>query len=275
MVTTRLAALLGPPDRLLSRLVGGGFGLKDLFTLGNLLGGVASICLSIQGELWWASLAVMLGYLGDVLDGPVARLTGRTNRFGTELDNIADHTAQCVAPAFVVYLAYRGVSVYMGFGLAALLVIAGSVRHARAASAKFSYDLAWNGMPRPVAAFLTIAFVNSQLFQQMPGGRWLGVGLVVLVSLLNLLPLPYLNHHGRRLQWWVKATVAFWFVSCALVVLLLSRWFWDLLLLYVLAYALGSWMPMSRSERREFFEASRRWRADLEAGANKPSGGAP
>lgn len=272
---TLIAALLGPPDRLLARLVGGGFGLKDLFTVVNLLGGVASICLSMQGELWWASLAVMLGYLGDVLDGPVARLTGRTNRFGTELDNIADHTAQCVAPAFVVFLAYRSWSVYLGFALAALLVVAGSIRHARGATAKLRYDLAWHGMPRPVAAFLTIAFLNSQLFAQVPGGRWVGIGLVALVAALNLVPLPFLNHHGRRLQGWVVAIVVFWFLSCAVVLIFATKWFWDLLLFYVLAYSVASWIPMTRAERAEFFAASRAWRAELAGGTLPPTEGRP
>ncbi|MDY0001504.1 MAG: CDP-alcohol phosphatidyltransferase family protein [Polyangia bacterium] len=266
-----LAALLSPPDRLLARVVGAGFGLKDIFTLWNLAGGVASICLSIMGELWWASFAVMLGYLGDVLDGPVARLTGRMNRFGGELDNIADHTTQCVAPAFVVFLAYKEVSVYLGFGLAALLVTTGSIRHARAATAKFDFALAWHGMPRPVAAFLTIAFLNSQLFQALPGGRWVGVGLVGLVALLNLAPLPFLNHHGRRLQGYVVAVVVTWFVGCAVTVLLVPKWFWDVLLACVLLYAGGSWVPMSKAERRGFFEASRRWRQELESSARGAS----
>ena len=151
-----LVALLRPFDRLLAWGMGAGFGLKDLFTIVNLLGGVASICLAIQGQLWWASFIIMLGYLGDVLDGPVARLLGNGNRFGTEFDTIADHTSQCLAPAFVVYLAYRDIAWPLAFSLAALLVVAGSIRHARSAAAHFGFDLAWNGLPRPVAAFLTL-----------------------------------------------------------------------------------------------------------------------
>jgi phosphatidylserine synthase len=274
MLRKVLAALLGPPDRLLSRLVGGGFGLKDVFTLANLVGGVASLAFAIAGNLWWASFAVMLGYLGDVLDGPVARVTGRGNRFGTELDNIADHTAQCVAPAFVVYLAYKGFHQPLAFTLAALLIVTGSIRHARGAAVHFGYRLAWHGMPRPVAAFLTIAFINSTIFSHLPGGRWVGVGLVVLVAVLNLVPLPFMNHHGRRLQLWAKLIVLWFFVSCAVTVLLLPRYFWDLLFIYVMAYAALSWIPMTPAERRDFFAASRAWRAALN-GAAAPASAAP
>lgn len=258
-----LATLLGPLDRLLGRLMGGGFGLKDLFTLVNLVGGVASICLVILGELWWASFAIMLGYLGDVLDGPVARITGRQNRFGGELDNIADHTAQCVAPAFVVFLAYRELSLAVAFAAAALLVITGSIRHARGAAARFEFDLAWHGMPRPVAAFLVISFLNSNLFSQLSAGAYLGLALVLLVAVLNLVPLPFTNHHGRALQPWVVVSVVFFFASAVAVSLFWTRWFWDLVFLYVFVYATGSWVVMSRAERRAFFEASRRWRAEL------------
>ena len=73
----------------------------------------------------------------------------------------------------------------------------------------------------------------------------------------------------------VVAIVVFWFVSCAVLVLVYPRWFWDLLLLYVFAYAVGSWVPMSRAERREFFEASRRWRAELATGGQGASEGRP
>jgi len=263
MLRTVLAALLGPPDRLLARLVGNGFGLKDLFTLVNLVGGVASIALVIAGNLWWASFAIMLGYLGDVLDGPVARVTGRPNRFGTELDSIADHTAQCVAPALVVYLAYKGFNQPLAFAMAALLIATGSIRHARGAAAKFGFDLAWHGMPRPVGAFIIISFINSTLFSQAPGGRWVGVGMVVVMAVLNLVPLPFVNHHGRRLQLWSKAVIIWFFVSCAVVVVLLTKYFWDLLFVYVSLYAGGSWIAMTPAERREFFAASRAWRREL------------
>jgi CDP-diacylglycerol--serine O-phosphatidyltransferase len=263
MIRRLLSALLVPPDRLLARVVGGGFGLKDLFTVINLLGGVASIGLAIQGELWWAAFAVMLGYLGDVADGPVARLTGRTNTFGTQLDTIADHTSQCVAPAFVVFLAYRDFSLGVAYALAATLVVAGSIRHARSAAAHFEFDLAWNGLPRPVAAFLVMAFINSQFFGQVPLATYVGIGLVGLVAVLNLVSLPFMCHHGRRLQPWVAAVIWSFFGVCALAALLFRTYFFDVLFAVTLAYSLGSWIPIRPEERAEFFAAARRWRAAL------------
>jgi len=258
-----VTVVLQPLDRLLGRVVGAGFGLKDVFTTLNLLGGVVSMGLAVLGYLWWASFAIMLGFVGDVLDGPVARLTGRYNRFGQELDSIADHTSQCVAPAVVVFLYYKDFDVVLAFALSAALVVAGAIRHARGAAAHFEFDLAWHGMPRPVAAFLVLSFLNSSLCQSLPGGQYVGIGLILLVTVLNLMPLPFMSHHGRRLQWWVLSFVIFFFVSAAAVAIFWTRWFWDLALLYVLAYSVASWIPMSPEERRAFFEASRRFRAEL------------
>ena len=268
-----ITTVLLPLDRLLGRLVGGGFGLKDVFTVINLLGGVVSMGLAVLGHLWWASFAIMLGFAGDVLDGPVARFTGRHNRFGQELDTIADHTSQCVAPAVVVFLYYKDIHVLLAFGLSAALVVAGAIRHARGAAAPFDFDLAWHGMPRPVAAFLVLSFLNSNLGHSLPEGRYVGVALVLLVTVLNLAPLPFMSHHGRPLQRWVRITVTFFFVSATVVAVLWRHWFWDLALLYVLAYSVASWIPMTPQERRAFFEASRRFRAALAASApDAPSG---
>ena len=86
------------------------FGIKDIFTTINLLGGVVGICLCIDGRPYEAGLSVMLGYLlGDTLDGYVARKLNSANQFGAEFDTIADHTSHVIAPAAIVYTVYRDV----------------------------------------------------------------------------------------------------------------------------------------------------------------------
>ncbi|HEX2659274.1 MAG TPA: CDP-alcohol phosphatidyltransferase family protein, partial [Polyangia bacterium] len=75
----------------------GPFGVKDLFTIINLLGGVAGIIFVIHGQPRLAGLAVFAGYLfGDALDGMVARMTGTSNKFGSEFDTATDHFAQAI-----------------------------------------------------------------------------------------------------------------------------------------------------------------------------------
>ena len=260
-------------DKVLGALIGGGFGLKDLFTLVNLGGGVVSVWFAMQGKVEAASAAVMIGYLGDVLDGPVARFTGRQNRFGSELDSMADHMAQCIAPAFVVLVALAPLGRMVSLALAFLVVTTGSIRHARAAAEKFEFDLCWNGMPRPVAAFLVLAYLNSHLRAALPYGDWIGAGLVVTVSVLNLISLPFVSHHGRPLQTYVKAAVITGFGIGIGLALLQPSWFWDVLLFMITVYSFGSWATMTREERQAFFSAARRWRTRL-AGEVPPDGAA-
>lgn len=248
----------------MSFLVGGGFGLKDVFTLVNLMGGVVSLVFSTLGNVKYASVAVMLGYLGDALDGPVARLTGRQNRFGSELDTIADHLAQCVAPAMVVFVAMRPISFYLGLGLSAFMMTTGSIRHARGATAHFDFDLCWNGLPRPVGAFIVLSFLNSWVFSRVPRGIWFGVGLIVVVSVLNLVSLPFMNHHGRKLQPYVKTAVYSAFVTSFLAAFFLPKYFWDTVFFWIFGYACTSWIPLHHEERRQFFEAVARWRRALD-----------
>ena len=49
------------------------FGIKDVFTTINAMGGVVAICLCIDGRPFAAGVAMLLGYLcGDTVDGWIA-----------------------------------------------------------------------------------------------------------------------------------------------------------------------------------------------------------
>ena len=62
--------------------------------------------------------ALLAGYmLGDTLDGPVARMTKTSNKFGSEFDTATDHFVQGIAPAIIVYAVYaRGGHAVAGRG---------------------------------------------------------------------------------------------------------------------------------------------------------------
>jgi CDP-diacylglycerol--serine O-phosphatidyltransferase len=84
------------------------FGVKDLFTTINLMGGVVGVCLCIDGQPYYAGVAVLLGYLlGDTMDGWVARKLGTANQFGAEFDTISDHMSHVIAPSARVYTVYK------------------------------------------------------------------------------------------------------------------------------------------------------------------------
>jgi phosphatidylserine synthase len=229
-----------------------------------LLGGTFAIVYCIEGNIRFAAYAFLLGYLlGDCLDGLVARLTKTGNAFGKEFDAISDHLAQCIAPAFIVFVGYRDLSYPLAAALASLLIITGSIRHARAGVAPVNFPLAYMGLPRTASAFIIVSFLNSTLFIQVPGGRWVGAGLLVLLSIAHILPLPFRAHRGRKLKPYVKVIVFSFFATTIIALFFFREFVFDVTFAWLMAYTLGSWIPMEPEERRAFFSRAREWSIEV------------
>jgi CDP-diacylglycerol--serine O-phosphatidyltransferase len=254
------------------------FGLKDVFTCINVLGGIFAIIFCIKGNPRYAAYAFLLGYLlGDALDGLVARLTRTGNLFGKEFDSISDHLAQCIAPAFIVFICYRDTAMpawvtniagpnaafFLAAALASVLIIAGSVRHARMSVASVNFDMAYMGLPRTASAFVIVSFLNSTLFIQVPGGKWVGVVLLVGLSVLHLVPLPFRTHRGRKLKFYVKMLVLGFFTTTVASLLFFRDFVFDVTFFWLAGYMGTSWIPMEPEERRAFFTRAREWALEV------------
>jgi len=202
------------------------FKAKDLMTLGNIGGGLACIMVSMEGMaartvdeagtyVFWAAVALIAAFWFDFFDGRVARWLGKANRFGAELDNVADLVAYSVAPSFLLYLAYRKAVVLPGLehlpavqtAVAALVAsipaISGCLRFARFNVRRLELEGYWVGFPRPASALMILAMVNSHLFTSSPIMPWVGVALVVVLGLMGLSLKPWIGHHGRRFSWYL------------------------------------------------------------------------
>jgi phosphatidylserine synthase len=234
------------------------FGIKDVFTTINLLGGIVAICLCIDGQPYWAGVSVMLGYLcGDTLDGWVARKLGTSNEFGSEFDTIADHLSHVIAPAAIVYTVYKDVGLLpepwghlLAIALASSLIIAVSIRHARNIVAPVNYKGVWSGLPRSVLGFMAIGYCNAGLAPYAIGGWWLGVVLIPLMALATLTYLPFPSHHiSRRHYWYVIAVIVLTFVLVIGVWFVKPEFGFDVLFFFMVGYSLGSWMSLSPEER--------------------------
>lgn len=246
----------------------GYFGIKDLFTVINLLGGVGGIYFALEGNLEWAGYSIFAGYIfGDALDGPVARLTRTSNKFGSEFDAAADHVAQAIAPAIIVYVAFTtGGHQYLGLGLMALLFATASIRQARFNVADFNYPLTYCGLPRTISGLVAISLPNSTLFFENGVITFeVAAGILALVAILNLCPVPYMTHKGKRhMQIYVKLLVLT-FLAAPLVLFVFAREFvYDALFVYTFGYALTGWIPLSPDERREFWTEYRRWAREVD-----------
>src|ERR1022692_2542607 len=244
----------------------GPFGVKDLFTLVNLLGGVAAIHFFLVGQFQVAGFALMVGYIfGDSLDGMVARATKTSNQFGSELDTATDHFVQAIVPGIVVYAVYaRGGHTTAGIVLLAVIVTCATVRQALFTVAKLGDPLMYCGLPRTVSGYASMTFVLSRFFFRGEIGFLLGDLLIPAFALMNLLPIPYMTHRGaRRMQWYVRMVITGFIFTPPAAFILARPYTFDVLFFWLCGYAATAWIPLRAEERRAFFTRYRAWAAEV------------
>ena len=143
--------------------------LPNLLTSMSLFAGFYSMVATIDRKFVYASIAIFISCIFDMLDGRVARLTHSSSRFGLQFDSLSDAIAFGVAPALLAYMwALKG---YGRFGwLAAFLFVAcGALRLARFnVQAETVQKKQFLGLPIPAAA---AGIAGSVLFY-----AWLGFG---------------------------------------------------------------------------------------------------
>lgn len=238
------------------------FGIKDIFTTINLLGGAVAICLCVEGLPWEAGIAVMAGYFfGDAIDGWVARKLGTSNQFGAEYDTIADHMSHCIAPAAIVYTVYADASLLssaignklLAGALASSIIVAASIRHARNIVRPIVFKGIWAGLPRSILGFIAIAYVNAALAPHLLGGLWLGVVLIPSLGIITLTHLPFASHHLVRTHfWYVRVLIAAFFISSLIAVVAAPEFVFDIFFFWTFGYALTGWMSLTIDERKAF-----------------------
>lgn len=245
----------------------GPFGVKDLFTLVNLMGGVGAIVLALQGQFIPAGTALLLGYLlGDTLDGPVARMTKTSNAFGSELDTATDHFTQAIAPAVLVYAVYAaGGHRVAGILLMSVIVTCATIRQALFSVAKLGDPLMYCGLPRTVSGYGAAAYVLSHLFFALNPFRYAaGEVLITAFALLNLFPIPYMTHRGaRRMQGYVRMLVIGFLGTTVGAFFFAPRYVFDVMFFWMLGYASTAWIPIYPEEKRAFYARYREWAKEV------------
>ncbi|MGA9774874.1 MAG: CDP-alcohol phosphatidyltransferase family protein [Candidatus Dormiibacterota bacterium] len=122
-------------------------------TLIGLAIAVAAATLAALNQQLWAGVVLLVAGAFDILDGAVARVSGRTHRFGAFLDSTADRYGEGVLYLGLLYLflmrLHQDVAVFLIAGalLGSLLV---SYVRARAQSLGFSCDVGWFARPERV-----------------------------------------------------------------------------------------------------------------------------
>jgi CDP-diacylglycerol---serine O-phosphatidyltransferase len=221
------------------------FKLKDAVTAASLLAGVLAVVLGFEGRIALASFLVLVAWGFDALDGLVARLTHSQNAFGEQFDDLVDHVGYTMAPAFIVYAAFRPRAALLGLAACFASMLLGTIRLALARVAPRKYPGYWIGLPRPAAGFLIVFFLNSRLFALDPL-LWPSAVAFVGLGLLGLTSLPYRNHKVS-LGWPLGLLLAL-AIGSSLAAHAVG-WMWDVALAWGLLYLLSPWVFM-RPEAR-------------------------
>ena len=234
------------------------FGIKDLFTSLNVLGGALGVLLCVEGMPFAAACCVLLGWIADIFDGLVARALGTANRFGGEYDTIADHLAHIIAPATIVFTVYKDADLglppkatwLVAAGLASAIMIAGSVRHARNIVRPVVLKGVWCGLPRTAVGFLAIGYSNSVLLPHVPGGMWLGVVIGLASCWGTLTYAPFTNHHtARRMTTFARVCMVTCLATTFGVLAFYRELVFDVLLFWMSGYSVLGWMGVLPEER--------------------------
>ncbi len=100
----------------------------------------------------------------------------------------------------IVYAVYaQGGHGAAGIALMSVIITCATVRQALFSTAKMGDPLMYCGLPRTVSGYGAMAYVLSHFFFGMNPARYLvGALLITAFSLLNLLPIPYMTHRGKR-----------------------------------------------------------------------------
>lgn len=136
--------------------------LPNLLTTGNLFFGFFSIIKSVQGDFAWASVAILLSAIFDILDGRVARLTRGSSEFGVQYDSLCDLVSFGLAPAFMMYQYALHEVGRFGWSVCFIFLACGALRLARfnvlSSIGKANDD--FTGLPIPMAAGVVACFVS-------------------------------------------------------------------------------------------------------------------
>ncbi len=98
---------------------------------------------------------IMLGMLCDGLDGYLARRFKVCSAFGKELDNLADMSLFCIAPAVLLYTRNLELIDVAGAMVCMIYVLCGALRLARFAANERT-EAHFEGLPTPAAALLVL-----------------------------------------------------------------------------------------------------------------------
>ena len=105
--------------------------IPNIVTLSNLVFGITSLWMTMEGQYRDAGIAILFAMVLDGMDGRLARYFQVSSDFGKELDSLADLVSFGVAPALLAYGSILTAYSYLGLGISIIFALCGAIRLAR------------------------------------------------------------------------------------------------------------------------------------------------
>jgi CDP-diacylglycerol--serine O-phosphatidyltransferase len=195
------------------------------FTSAGIFCGMYSIVLAtgVEGEpnFYKAAMMVLFASVFDMLDGRVARITGRGSDFGVQLDSLADMVSFGIAPAVLLYA--WGIHSLGVWGLvgAFAFVLCGAFRLARfncqadvGDKPAFSEGLTITMAGGMVAASVMAHAASGRMGVEHPWNVW---ALALILGLLMVSSVPYRTPSSLKLSRGTRILSALFWAAILLV----------------------------------------------------------
>ncbi len=197
----------------------------------NLFSGCLGIVFAFQGNLIWASYAIVIAAVFDFFDGMLARLLKAYSDIGKELDSLADMVSFGVLPSVIIYQLFA-LSPQTDFGAewisfsAFIIAVFSALR-----LAKFNIDTRQSenfiGLPTPANALLIASFPliiaeSSTYFAEFILKYWFLAIFSFIMSMLLVAEVPLISLKFKSLKFQENLLRYILIISSVLLLLFLK-----------------------------------------------------
>lgn len=164
--------------------------LPNLLTTGNIVCGCLSILYTLGGRYQAAAYAIVAGWLFDLLDGRVARLTKTGSIFGVNYDSLSDLVTFGVAPTALIFQFFQRPGDKFLAAIVLIYTVSCALRLARFnIHASTSDKEGFKGLPTPASALTVATLFLWALLQKpelvSPKSDFTIIGIEVLALVLS------------------------------------------------------------------------------------------
>ncbi len=173
--------------------------IPNLITSASLFGGFYAIVAALDGNFYYAGVAILISCLLDGMDGKIARITNTSSRFGMEYDSLADLVAFGVAPAILIFTWALRPFGRFGWLAAFVYLVCGALRLARYnIQIETIESKSFNGLPTPAAASLVATTVLLFTYYGGGGGTTKHITILLFTFLLAYLMVSNVKYHSFK-----------------------------------------------------------------------------